>query len=435
MCVALDQVKQHIDEGLANLAREIKEIKSAMNTTKRASVMVASSQDLATSGASPSLAASTSPERKAPTEYQIHTAAQQVLEMRKKLPASGITTSTSEPQMKDAEGRGSVLSPALSAGSATSEARVLRLAGDLRTSFDEVQSIRREVATLRQVYVDFKTQTASVFGTLRAQAEQVKALAATKVTGSRAFIDTGKAKLDSKSQDLLTKIEELQDVIDDLKNDVTTRRIKPRPKQMESIKTAIAARQTELDDLTTYIQTVKPMWKKTWEAELQNIVEEQQLLNHQEELLADLKADHENVVTIFDQIQQYVSLRMAAGGRKSDFRPPSPGVGHEGLKTVMLEVKGLAPASDKRMKAIELAEKQRQKEAESKTDEFASELNGFVEAKMLKKTGQFSSHRKSSKCRCASLTAEVMPAVNRWRRGGRSRSSAPQRSLVEGHVH
>ena len=226
-----------------------------------------------------------------------------------------------------------------------------------------------------------------MLATLRTQTERVKDMATSNIGGTRAFIDSGKAKLDNKSQDLLTKIEELQDSIDDLKNDVTTRRIKPKPKQLENIQQSITGRQSELDDLTKYIATVKPMWKKTWEAELQNIVEEQQLLNHQEELLSDLKADHDNVVTIFDQIQQYVSMRQASSGRSRDFRPPSPDPGHEGLRTVMLEVKGLAADPDKRMKAIQQAEKARSKEAANKTDEFANELGGFVEGRKLRKTG------------------------------------------------
>lgn len=374
--IALDQVKQHIDDGLAALTRELKELKASMN--KRISSSPAPAP-LQSSPLTPGSALGLSPpSRPPPSDAQLQQAAQNVIQMKRKL-SSGPPEGDKLPS--------ELASPAASVSS-HSEAKVQKLAAELRASYDEVQSVRREVGALRQVYSDFKIQTAGVLSALRAQASHVREIATTKVAGERAYIDDGKVKLDNRSQDLLTKIEELQDAIDDLKNDVVNRRIKPKPKQMETIKASIAAGQSDLNSLGQYIATVKPMWKKTWEAELQNIVDEQQLLVHQEELLSDLQADHENVVTVFGQIEQYLSLQISSRPRKSEFRPPSPDEGHEGLKSVMMEVKGLNPASDKRMKAIEMAEKTRQKEAAGKSDDFAQELSGFVEGKLLKRTGE-----------------------------------------------
>lgn len=383
MLSALDQVKQHIDEGLSSLAKEIKEIKLSLESSRRMSMAVPAPQGPPVSDKSPVLPPSP---RQAPTESQLQTAAQQVIEMKRKLSTGD--TSSGKPSAPLAAAAHSVelVSPTTSTQS-TSEARVLRMANDLKVSFEEIQNARREIGILRQVYADFKADTTSMLGSLKSQTDKVKDLANTQVAGSRVYIDTGKAKLDQSSQDLLTKIEELQDIIDDLKNDVTTRRIRPKPQQMDNIKKLIDARQAELSELGKYINTVKPMWKKTWETELQNIVDEQGLLNHQEELLADLQSDHESVVTIFGQLQQYLALRQGAKGRKSEYRPPSPEQGHGGLKTVMLEVKGLQPDPDKRLKAIEQAEKARQRDASSKTNEFANELGGFVEKGKLRKTG------------------------------------------------
>ena len=379
--LALDQVKQHIDEGLAALTRELKELKTAMNSTKRASMALVNAQTIALPASTPTVSPAA---RQDPTESQLQNAAQQVLQMKRKL-SSGVAIPT-RTEAVIADNNLGLASPAPSTASAT-EAKVTRLAAELRSSFDEIKSVRRDLGALRQVYTEFRAQSANIIGSLRAQTEHVKGLANSQVAGSRAFIDTGKAKLDTRSQDVLTKVEDLQDTIDDLKNDVTSRRMRPKPKQMDAIRATITSSQAELDDLTKYIATVKPMWKKTWEAELQNIVDEQHLLNYQEELLSDLKTDHENVVNLFNQIEEYSSLQQTTRGRKPSYRPPSPEAGHEGLSTVMLEIKGRPQASDKRLKAIELAEKQRQKEAEDRTDEFASELSGFVEGRRLKKTG------------------------------------------------
>lgn len=375
---ALDQVKQHIDEGLANLARELKDLKVTMG--RRMSVAAASAQSMLQAPAQ-SPAQSLSPLTR---QGEINPATSSPAQVSAPMIRSASSTSVKSSEITEKAKPSPGSSPVTKADSVP----VQRVTAQLQASHAEVQSVRRELGILRQVYLDFRTETAGVLATLKAQTTHVKEIAGTQVAGERAYIDEGKVKLDSRSQDLLTKIEELQDTIDDLKNDVVNRKIKPKPRQMESIKASISSGQADLESLSQYIATVKPMWKKTWEAELQNIVDEQQLLNHQEELLSDLQADHENVVTVFDQIQQYVSLQSVNKLRKPEYRPPSPEEGHQGLRSVMLEVKGLAPASDKRMKAIEMAEKNRQKEGVEKTDEFAEELSGFVEGKMLKKTGE-----------------------------------------------
>lgn len=351
-----------------------------MNSSKRASMALIAAQTHGQTGQavlSPPPAA-----RVPPTDAQLQSAAQGVLEMKRKL-----SESAERPSRIDSTARDDLLVSASTPGTPVTEARVQKLASELKSSIQEVRNARRDIGVLRQTYTDFRAETATIIATLRAQTDRVKDIANTKVAGSRAFIDTGKAKLDSRSQDLLTKIEDLQDSIDDLKNDVTVKRIRPRPKQLENVQATVASSQSELDELSKYIATVKPMWKKTWEAELQNIVEEQHLLNYQEELLADLKTDHENVVALFTQIQEYVSLQHTAKGRKPSYRPPSPDSTHEGLSTVLLEVKGRPQASDKRMKAIEMAEKARQKDVAERTDEFAAELGGFVDGRKLKKTG------------------------------------------------
>jgi hypothetical protein len=361
----LDQVKQHIDEGLAALARELKDLKVTMG--RRMSVAASSMQAVSVPTPSQSASQTLSPlARQGPSDAQVQQAAHDIAHMKRTASSVSLKSDDPDPRAKSSTSEGDT-----SKAKPESDSRIQRLAGELR-----------------QVYLDFRAETAGVLATLKSQTTHVKEIAETKVAGERAYIDEGKVKLDSRSQDLLTKIEELQDTIDDLKNDVVNRKVKPKPRQMDAIKASIAAGQSDLESLSQYIGTVKPMWKKTWEAELQNIVDEQQLLNHQEELLADLRADHENVMTVFEQIQQYVSLQNSNKIRKPEFRPPSPEEGHQGLRTVMLEVKGLAPASDKRMKAIEMAEKSRQKETSDKTDEFAQELSGFVEGKLLKKTGE-----------------------------------------------
>jgi hypothetical protein len=218
----------------------------------------------------------------------------------------------------------------------------------------------------------------------------VKQLASVKVGGARGFIDQGKTKLDSRSQNVLTKMEELQDTVEALRDDVLKRHISPKPQLVKQIQEDIASTATELTSLKEHIDTVRPMWKKTWEEELQNIVEEQGFLGHQEELLTDLIEDHKALVEIFGHAEKVISIRGTTPGRNSrgrGFKPLPVDEGHTGLSTVMMEIRGASVDPEKRMKAIEANQKTREKELASRSDEFQEELSGFVSGKRLRMTG------------------------------------------------
>ncbi|CCM06684.1 uncharacterized protein FIBRA_08971 [Fibroporia radiculosa] len=232
-------------------------------------------------------------------------------------------------------------------------------------------------------------QTKESLGTLRTQTQSVRQLASTKVGGARAYIDDGKAKLDSRSQNALTKMEELQDTVENIKEDVIKRNVSPKPLVIKAVKADMEAVTAELQSLKEHIQTVKPMWKKTWEAELQNIVEEQQFLQHQEEFLSDLLEDNKAVLEVYGHVEKVITLRGASSraSRGRGFKPPPMDEGHTGLSTVMLEIRGAAVDQERRLKAIAANEKIREKELASRSDEFQSELNGFVVGKKLKMTG------------------------------------------------
>ena len=53
---------------------------------------------------------------------------------------------------------------------------------------------------------------------------------------------------------------------------------------LKVIQEDVAFMATELSSLKEHIDTIKLMWKKTWEEELRNIVEEQGFFSHQDEL-------------------------------------------------------------------------------------------------------------------------------------------------------
>jgi hypothetical protein len=189
---------------------------------------------------------------------------------------------------------------------------------------------------------------------------------------------------------VLTKVEELQDTVEALRDDVLKRHMTPKPQLVKQIQEDIASTATELASLKEHIDTVRPMWKKTWEEELQNIVEEQGFLGHQEEFLTDLLEDHKALVDVFGHVDKVISIRGATPGRNirgRGFKPLPADEGHTGLSTVMMEIRGAAVDPERRMKAIEANQKNRERELASRSDEFQEELTGFVGGKRLRMTG------------------------------------------------
>ncbi|KAF8074999.1 bud site selection protein 6 [Lyophyllum atratum] len=381
--------KQHIDSKISNLSNDIKELKSAVASSNRPSMILPNI-------VADSLAEST-PHQNRPTDRQFQHVARRLSRfvgessnpLFESQPFSPAGYSHMQMQMT-----GQSLQPQMTGGSMLSDYSN-RVVTDLKTQFDEVQNLRRDLGIMRQLYTEFMKTTKESLGTLRTQTQSVKQLANTSVGGARGYIDTGKKKLDTRSQNVLTEVEKLLDTVENVKDDVTKRQITPKEQYVKTIKKDIDSVASELESLKEHIKTIKPMWKKTWEEELQNIVEEQQFLTHQEEFLSDLLEDHKAVVEVYGHIEKVISLRGAGpngairprnGPRNKSFRPPLPTEG-DGLNNVMLEIRGAAVDPEKRMKAIEANQKNRQKELAARSDDLHAELSEFVGGKKLKMTG------------------------------------------------
>ncbi|CAK5273998.1 unnamed protein product [Mycena citricolor] len=381
----LDQIKQHIDAQISTLSQDIKELKSVVNNNGSGNSGNRQSIHLPAIVGQPLAESTPAPNR--PTDRQFQNVARRLSRFVGDASSEMPPFSTSPPPMPSAQ---STLQPQMTGGSVLSDYSS-RVVTDLKTQFDEVQNLRRDLGVLRQLYTEFMKSTKDSLGSLRAQTKSVKQLANTNVGGARGYIDTGKKKLDNRSQNVLTEIEKLQDAVENVKDDVVKRHITPKMQYLKTIKNDIEALSAEMASLKEHIDTVKPMWKKTWEEELQNIVDEQGFLNHQEQFLEDLIEDQKALVEVYGHVEKIISIRGpgsvgSRNGRKG-FRPPPIDEGHNGLSTVMLEIRGAAIDPEKRMKAIEASQKNRQKELASRSDEMQAELTDFVTNKKLKMTG------------------------------------------------
>lgn len=344
----LDQVKQHFDNTITALSHEIKDLKNNIVQTRRHSVYQ--------ERLSPALPAmetlSASPIKVAVPSAVPHLPA--VLPLPPPSAASATTTITT----------------------------------DFKQQYDEIRNLRRDLGVMRQTYVDFVASTKETFSTLREQTQAVREVALSKLKGNRSLVDAAKTTLEKQSSDTVQVVEEVSDVIDSVKQDVLKRQIMPRPNDMVKMKADLTQAKERVEKLKEQVSLAGASWKQTWNQELKNVVEEQHLLQHQEKLAQDLEGDIHEAGDMFDMLAEYVAQRqngMAAARRQV---PPQRRQTEEAsVPSLLLEIRTAEADPDRRLRAIELQQKQREKEMASKTDDFADELSGFVAGRKLKKTG------------------------------------------------
>ncbi|GAA5891775.1 hypothetical protein JCM8208_002881 [Rhodotorula glutinis] len=411
----VEAVKQHIDLGMSTLAQDIKELRATVTAMRRLSVTASSANF-----AMPLLSPSSQPPHDAPSspsEKQYQQAAHKVLAMRKlhstpnlgaiasdegdepALPVSdaAVTAPTSPvpPPAAAAPERSPAPVPAAAPvvveppSPATAVAPIVET---LKSQHAEVQNLRREIGVLRQVYADFTSSTKEMFASVRVQTSHVQHLAQSKLSTDRAFVEAGTAKLEAESTDLVLQVDTLQDTIDTIRTD-TLRGVKPRPQHLSEVASSLRKATDARTKLATWLADVKPTWSQMWSVELSKILAEQKAVEEQATLLAELDDDLTEVTGVLTNIQAVArQLKGPAGGAGVAARRELTSLGGAddtkgGLSTILLEVKALQPDPSRRLEAIARAEKQRELELASRTDEFADELGDFVGKGRLKKSG------------------------------------------------
>jgi hypothetical protein len=268
----------------------------------------------------------------------------------------------------------------------------------------ELSSLRRDLAVLRQTYTDFSADIASSMGAIRAKADTVKSSAVEASVPSyegdagRARVNLGKKELAEESERLVARVDDLQDLIEDLRKDVVSRGVRPLPRQLETVGKDISAVTKEIKKMQEFLKREKPIWTKIWEKELQLVCEERDQLTMQEDLAADLQDDLEKAAQTFALVEQATKQQAMQNGNSGPaLRNTSrnvvidPAVDPMKAKdSVLGEVRALQPNHESRLEAIERAEKARQKELETRrVDLFQKELGSFVQEGKLKKSGGF----------------------------------------------
>ena len=243
---------------------------------------------------------------------------------------------------------------------------------------------------------------------IRNKASNVKAAAAKAsmpdVEGGSgsAYVSKGRKQLNADSDRLVNKVDDLQDLVEDLRKDVVHRGVRPRPRQLETVAKDIQAAMMQLKKMEDYMKREKPVWTKIWEKELEDVCNGRDEVKLMEDLMADLQDDLEKANETFALVEQATKEQMkdsTAGQSNATLsRQFSKGLNHivanigvdpsEAKEGVLGEVRALQPNHEDRMEAIERAEKLRQKELETRNQNpIKKELSEFVAEGKLKKSG------------------------------------------------
>ena len=269
---------------------------------------------------------------------------------------------------------------------------------DHNSQIKEIRDLRKDLAVLRQVYSSFVSDVNNSMTTIKTKASAVKTTVdnvSTMATlnsapgSGRGYVEEGKKTLGGDADNLVTRVDDLQDLVEELRKDVVLRGVRPLHRQLENVSKDLIQAKSELRKMSEFIKREKPKWKKVWEKELEVVCEDQQFFNMQEELITDLQDDLDKASQTFALVEQCTEQQVKAKVPSRGFQPSIDETVDVGAVKgqVLNEVRALRPNHENRLEAIERAERLRQKELEGRVPEFQKELGNFVEQNKLRKAG------------------------------------------------
>ncbi|CAX45064.1 bud polarity/site selection protein (BUD family), putative [Candida dubliniensis CD36] len=259
----------------------------------------------------------------------------------------------------------------------------------------DITNIEREFRAIKQLHNSSSESFKETISNITEQLRKFQEIGLeVSQNSNRAYMESCNSKLSDDSDSLITKVDDLQDIMEEMRKDVAQRGVRVSDKQLKHILKDINLAKKSLHDMTLYISKERPVWKKIWEAELDKVCEEQQFLNLQDDLIQDLQDDIKKIEETYNLIEQCSIEQIKGASSKrnkivANLYIPEPGESLHDLKDAVLnDIAGLTPNHESRLEAIERAEKLREKERDMmKLTKFQEELGDFVEDRKLKKSG------------------------------------------------
>ncbi|KAI5957061.1 BUD6 [Candida theae] len=259
----------------------------------------------------------------------------------------------------------------------------------------EISRIENELRAIKQLNKNSTDSFKSVLASISTQLSKLQESNVEISQGSnRTYMESCHTKLSDESDALLTKVDDLQDIMEEMRKDVAQRGVRIGEKQLKYITKEITDAKKSLDEMNSFITKEKSIWKKIWESELDKVCEEQQFFKLQDDLTSDLQVDLQKIQETYELIEQCsIEQSKGASAKRNKFvanlRIPEPGESlHDIQGQVLVDIAQLNPNHESRLEAIERAEKLRERERQlSQLNKFQEELGDFVEDKRLKNSG------------------------------------------------
>ena len=371
----LDEVKKHIDEGLGGLRRIVEGVRTAIDGQQTALQRVSERQQ----------------------------------DTNKEIIRMSVTPRTAPTlgRFSEKPNMNGILSPASS--------KAPKPSADQLTN---IQDLRQDLAVVRQTFSSMVTEMNTSMSTVQSSASSIKAMAFNGVmpdldaSSGRSYVNTGKKALGEESENIVNRVDDLQDIVEDLRKDVVLRGVRPLPRQLETVSKSISSATADLKKMQEFLRREKPIWTKIWEKELELVCTDRDLLTMQEELAADLEDDLDKATQTFALVEQATKQQNLQSNQGNGIAVRSTSKGLAAIASdqdvdprkakdgVLGEVRALRPNHETRLEAIERAEKARQRELETRREgEFTKEVANFVEEGKLKKSGGVEEAERQRKAR------------------------------------
>lgn len=258
----------------------------------------------------------------------------------------------------------------------------------------EVEEIRHELVKARQHSSDIKKNANEKIADALKLISQFQSLSTSSNSIiSNPYMENCKKQVSEECEELVTRIDDLQDIIEALKLDISKRGSKPNKQQITYVSKEMTLTKDSLEKLSNYMSSERKNWNQRWQAELTAVLEEQEFFKEQETIVQllseDIKSADETYGLIVKCCEELEKNPTLLNPRSLQLPLPEPGVSVTSLReALMSEVAALNPDHESRVEAIAKAERVREKEKlVNNINQFEAELGDFVDGERLKKSG------------------------------------------------
>lgn len=256
---------------------------------------------------------------------------------------------------------------------------------------DKQEMVNREIVLIKQLSSKTISALKAEIQSLKLEVKELSTSTAAQTVVDRRAMSKIKEDMEADSQDLLSQMENLSDIIDAQRVAIGAHGVRYPQNEIEKVRRQLANWSAEFEKSEEFIVNEKPVWKKTWQAELNNVIEDQEWLKSLDLLYADLRSDLEQSVKTFELVCEANALPRKVNMRQGvPIAPPiKPGEEHAVANAVFHEISALNFNHEERAEAVQRAERLHRARLALRSEEFEDELNSFVADTKLKPNGGF----------------------------------------------